>query len=43
MHTMMRVIGYLHANVANETHIFLPDMIKSPATVSAFVSLTPEI
>lgn len=39
----MGIIGYFPANVVNETHIFVPDTIKSLTTVSAFVSLTPEI
>lgn len=39
----MGIIGYFPANVVNETHIFVPDTIKSLTTVSAFASLTPKI
>lgn len=37
------IIGYFPANVINQTQIFVPDMIKSPEIVSAFVSLTHKI
>lgn len=39
----MGIIGYFPANVVNETHIFVPDTIKSPTNVSAFASVTPKI